>query len=145
MLRLPEMRDAHPATRADDVGVDVDPELGSSADQLAHALARNRRELATVKGDEARARRAEVIEHFTQYVELLREASAATLARYSFKLEFPDGRWNLAEKELTVTPHVGECVEFADGERWRIRGSQFVHPRPSGKPPREFFVCAPAA
>jgi hypothetical protein len=119
--------------------------MGSSADQLARALSSNRGQLDSVKDQEERLRRAEAIERFGQYVDLLREATAEQLARYSFKLEFADGRWTLEEKELPALPQIGELVELADGRRWQVRGSQLVPARPSGKPPREFFVCAPAA
>jgi hypothetical protein len=119
--------------------------MGSSADQLARALSSNRGQLDSVKDREERVRRAEAIERFGQYVDLLREATAEALSRYSFKLEFADGRWTLAEKELPALPQIGELVELADGRRWQVRGSQLVPARPAGKPPREFFVCAPAA
>ena len=120
-------------------------EVGSSADQLARALSSNRGQLDSVRDREERLRRAEAIERFGQYIELLREATTEELERYSFKLEFADGRWTLAEKELPALPKIGELVELADGGRWQVRGSQLVPARPSGKPPREFFVCAPAA
>ena len=95
--------------------------------------------------EEERAARADAIDRFSQYAELLREATAASLARYSFKLLFADGRWDVAEKDLPAAPHVGEVVDLFDGELWQIRGSQVVRTRASGKPPHEFFVCAPAA
>lgn len=117
---------------------------GSSADQLADALTRNRAQLGAVSDDEERTRRTDAIDRMAAYVDLLQKATAAALVRYSFKLEFADGRWDLAEKELPAAPLVGEVVDLADGASWRISGSQFVRPRPSGKPPREFFVCAPA-
>ncbi len=120
-------------------------QLGSSADQLAHALSLNRRQLAEVTDEHERKRRAQAIDQLAQYVGLLREATVAATPRYAFKLEFPDGRWNLAEKELAAAPRVGDLVQFSDGGRWRIRGSELVRPRPLGKPPRQFFVCAPAA
>lgn len=65
---------------------------------------------------------------------MLREATAGAVARYSFKLEFSDGRWDLDEQELPAAPRVGDLVEFSDGRRWQIRGSQFVRPRTAGKP-----------
>jgi hypothetical protein len=94
--------------------------------------------------EEERERRTEAIDRFARYVDLLREPTAVALARYCFKMEFADGRWDVAERELPATPRIGELVDLADGERWRIRGSQLVRSRPAGKPPREFFVCAPA-
>jgi len=115
----------------------------SSADQLAQALAWNRTQLTTVTDDEERERREEAIDRLGRYADLLREATAAALARYSFKLEFADGRWDIVEKEFPEAPTVGELVDLEDGECWRIRRSQVVHARPAGKPPREYFVCAP--
>ena len=120
-------------------------EVSSSADQLAQALARNRARLASVTDEEERAQRADAIDRFAQYADLLRKETAASLARYSFKLLFADGRWDVAEKDLPAAPHIGELVELADGGRWRIRESQVVRTRPAGKAPHEFFVCAPAA
>lgn len=80
-------------------------QVSSSADQLAQALARNRQQLVVLADAEERDRRAEAIGRLLCYVDLLREATALSLARYSFKLESPDGRWNLAEKELSgATP-----------------------------------------
>jgi hypothetical protein len=125
--------------------VETHGEVSSSADQLAQALARNRALLAAVADDDERAARADAIDRFSQYTELLREATAASLARYSFKLLFEDGRWDVAEKDLPAVPHVGEVVDLFDGKLWQIRGSQLVRTRPSGKAPHEFFVCAPAA
>jgi hypothetical protein len=66
------------------------------------------------------------------------------LIRYCFKLVFPDGRWSIDEKQLPAAPHAGDVLDFAGFGDWRIEGSQRVGVRPSGKPPREFFVCAPA-
>lgn len=117
----------------------------SSADQLAQALAHNRAQLATVTDDEERERRREAIDRLGRYADLLRDATASEVARYSFKLEFADGRWDIAEKEFPQAPAIGELVDFADGGCWRIRRSLLVHPRPAGKSPHEYFVCAPAA
>jgi len=120
------------------------PGLSSNADQLAQVLGRSRAQLAAVTDEGERARRADALDGFAEYVDLLREATAAALVRYAFKLEFADGRWDLAEKELPAAPHIGELVDLTNGESWRIHGSQLVHPRPPGRPPREFFVCAAA-
>ncbi len=91
------------------------------------------------------------------YVALLRDAASAeaaqgaagaggrSLCRFWFKLELEDRRWDVEEKKLTIAPRVGDVLSFADGRRWRVRASQFVRPRPSRKPTREFFVCEPAA
>ncbi len=116
--------------------------VSSNVDQLALALSRNRERLVAVADGEERARRRDALACVAEYVDLLGEASGEAAARYSFKLEFPDGRWNVAERELPVSPRIGELVVFEDGERWRIRDSQRVVPRPPSKPPREFFVCA---
>ena len=77
--------------------------LRSNADRLAEALAGSRSVLATVDESE-RPRRADAIDHFAKYVELLRQTTAATLMRYSFKREFADGRWDVAETELPAEP-----------------------------------------
>jgi hypothetical protein len=116
----------------------------SNADRLADALAGSRMVLATIDESE-RARRADAIDHFAKYVELLRQTTAATLSRYSFKRQFADGRWDIAETELPGEPRVGEFVWFADTGAWKVSGIQVV-PRPVGQaPPHEFFACAPAA
>ena len=128
---------------ADASSVEIQAGRSSSADQLAEALARNRMLLTAVTDDEERERRGEAIDRLGRYADLLREATSTALARYSFKLEFEDGRWDIAEKEFPEAPTVGELVDLEDGECWRIRRSQVVHARPAGKPPREYFVCAP--
>jgi hypothetical protein len=124
--------------------VDKEGSFRSNADRLADALAGSRSYLTSVdEGD--RPRRAEAIDHFARYVDLLRQTTAATLMRYSFKREFADGRWDIAETELPAEPHVGEFVWFADTGAWKVSGIQRV-PRPVGQaPPHEFFACAPAA
>ena len=118
--------------------------LRSNADRLAEALAGSRSYLATIDETE-RPRRSEAIDHFAKYVELLRQTTAATLMRYSFKREFADGRWDVAETELPAEPRIGEYVWFADTGAWKVSGVQRVA-RPVGQaPPHEFFACAPAA
>lgn len=86
--------------------------------------------------------RAGALGDLSRYVALLREAAAAAERLYSFKLEFPDGRWNVAERRLPAEPRVGDVVSV-DGSAWRIRGTLRVLPRPMRKPPRDVFVCAP--
>lgn len=128
--------------------VSRDDRLRENADRLEQALDATRRELADVATGEQRARRASAIDQAAQYVALLREASEqGTRPRgpFWFKLVFPDGRWNVAERVLDAAPRVGDVVSFDDGSRWRVRDSQLVKPRPAQKPPREFFVCALAA
>ena len=69
---------------------------------------------------------------------------AAQPARYSFKLEFPDGRWDLAEQELATEPRVGDLVWF-EGSPWQIRGHRLVPRRPDPAHPHDFLACSPAA
>jgi hypothetical protein len=115
-----------------------------TADALESVLALTRAQLAAVSDDDQRKRRAEAIDQLSQYVRLLRDATSTALRRYCFKLEFPDGRWNVDERELPTAPQVGDLVQFADGCNWRVRRSQLVRPRPQSKPAHEYFVCVPA-
>ena len=119
-------------------------DFDSNAERLARALDFSRREAGRVKDEQERSRHTEAIAQFSRYIDLLREATLPSDALYSFKLEFGDGRWNLAEKELEASPHVGDSVEFESGRRWRVRGSQVVQSGPARNRPREFFVCIPA-
>ena len=64
---------------------------------------------------------------------------------YSFKLEFPDGRWDLEERRFAATPAVGDVIELDRHGRWQVTGSQLVTPRPARLPRRTVFICAPAA
>jgi hypothetical protein len=64
--------------------------------------------------------------------------------RYSFKLEFPDGRWDLAEQELATEPRVGDLVWF-DGSPWEIFGHRLVPRCTSAAQMHDFFACMPAA
>jgi hypothetical protein len=136
--------------------VKSDPQSRQNADQLASALAHNREGLAELDDAEQRARHEQAIEQMAAYVSMLRDTStpSASLAAaygpdgrrrrpFSFKLEFADGRWNVDEKELEAAPQVGDIVSFNDGRPWRVSASQFVRARPTRKPVREFFVCAP--
>jgi hypothetical protein len=127
--------------------------------ELERALALGRSVLADCNNDDERSRRSQAIDELSQYVDLLRVATAGAPApeaksapsevraaeAYWFKFEFADGRWDIDEKELQAAPHVGDVYDFSDSGKWRVRASQFVKPRPSQKPMREFFVCAPAA
>ncbi len=120
----------------------------ANLETLERALAARRRELGRIDQDEERTRRAAALELIEQYTLLLREpypAPKLNLVRYSFKLVFPDGRWNVDEKQLGAEPREGDVVEIAGFGNWRIQGSQRVGVKPAGKPPREIFVCAPAA
>ena len=118
-----------------------------NADMLDRALLARRLDLQGVDKEE-RERREYALAAIEGYTALLREpmehAPNRNLIRYCFKLVFPDGRWSIDEKQLPAVPHEGDVLDFAGGD-WRIEGSQRVGVRPAGKPPREFFVCAPAA
>jgi hypothetical protein len=122
---------------------------GLNADLLQRALDESRRRVAGLESDDERLRRHEALSHIEGYAALLREPTVQVMqrepVRYSFKLVFPDGRWSVGEKQLPHGPHEGDVVVFEGYGGWRIEGSQSVGVRPAGKPPREFFVCAPAA
>ena len=119
-----------------------------NADTLDRALQARRLDLQGVDQEE-RERREFALAAIEGYTALLREpmepAPSLNLIRYCFKLVFPDGRWSVDEKQLSAAPHEGDVLDFAGFGDWRIQGSQRVGVRPAGKPPREFFVCAPAA
>ena len=119
----------------------------ANLEALERALADRRRELGRIDQDEERTRRAAALELIEQYTLLLREQAppALKLARYCFKLVFPDGRWSVDEKQLVAEPREGDVVEIEGFGNWRIQSSQRVGVKPAGKPPREIFVCAPAA
>ena len=123
--------------------INVGHRFDVTAETLEQLLALNRSQLAGLADAEQRARRSDAIDQLAQYVNLLREATTSA-GRYCFKLEFPDGRWNVDERELPAAPQVGDLVELTDGMRWRVRRSQLVRARPQGKPARDFFVCVPA-
>jgi hypothetical protein len=118
-----------------------------NADTLDRALRARRLDLQSFDQEE-RERHEYALAAIEGYTALLREPMEAppsrSLIRYCFKLVFPDGRWSIDEKQLPAAPHEGDVLDFAGGD-WRIEGSQRVGVRPSGKPAREFFVCAPAA
>jgi hypothetical protein len=122
---------------------------GFNADALERALAEGRRSLTALETDDDRQRRADALLHIEGYTALLREPTALCMerepVRYSFKLVFPDGRWSLDEMRLPDPPHTGDVVVFEGSGGWRVEGQQLVNVRPAGKPPREFFVCAPVA
>jgi hypothetical protein len=119
-----------------------------NADVLERALALGRRALVRIPEDEERNRRAQALELIEQYTALLREPPAASPFRpdrYAFKLVFPDGRWSIDEKQLSATPRTGDVVDFDGIGHWRVQRSEHVGVKPAGKPPRRFYVCAPAA
>ncbi len=118
-----------------------------NADTLDRALQARRLDLQGVDQEE-RERREFALAAIEGYTALLREPmepAPSLIIRYCFKLVFPDGRWSVDEKQLPAAPHEGDVLDFAGFGDWRIQGSQRVGVRPAGKPPREFFVCAPAA
>lgn len=133
---------------------DITPQ---TADQLERVLASQRRALESVAGDEQDVNR-EAVGHLMAYASLLRAPlPAAAVAepsldaqrhgphRYMFMLELPDGRWDVAERQLETVPRAGDEVSFDDGKLWRVRETRLVTPAPSRKPPRRLFVCAAAA
>jgi hypothetical protein len=136
----------------------VDPDITPhNADQLERVLASQRRALESVASDEQDVNR-EAVGHLLAYASLLRapipaaasaEGSPAAerhaLHRYMFMLEFPDGRWDVAERQLETIPRAGDEVTFDDGKLWRVRETRLVRPAPPRKPPRRMFVCATAA
>ena len=126
--------------------MDFDPRLSLNADQLERSLARQEAMLGDMADDEERSRRADAMVRIGNYVGMLREAEppANFTGSFSFKLELHDGRWDVEEKRMPTPPQVGDVVSF-HGSRWRVFGSQFVRPRPAGRPAREVFVCAPFA
>jgi hypothetical protein len=115
-----------------------------NADALERLAAQGRDHLPALSEEEDRPRRRAAIDGFVRYAQLLREAASGSRpARYSFKLEFPDGRWDLLEQELPNEPRVGDLVWF-DGAPWQILGHETVPRRPSPDRPHEFLACAPA-
>ena len=121
----------------------------ANAEALERALDASRVVLGSISGEEERRRRADALAHIEGYTALLRLSTAQVMehgpALYLFKLVFPDGRWSVGEKTLVDPPHAGDVVDFDDYGDWRVEGQQLVGVRPAGKPPRELFVCAPAA
>ena len=129
--------------------IDVGELAKANADALERALAARRRDLRRIPEDDDRHRRAEALSLIEGYTALLREPALPSPlrkpVRYCFKLVLPDGSWSINEKQLASPPSEGDVVGFEGCGDWRIQGSQFVGVKPAGKPPREFFVCAPAA
>ena len=139
-------------------GEDVEPDVTPhNADQLERVLASQRRTLESITSDEQGVNR-EAVGHLLAYASLLRglmpaaasadgSPAAPRLAphRYMFMLELPDGRWDVAERQLETIPRAGDEVSFDDGKLWRVREMRLVTPAPARKPPRRMFVCATAA
>lgn len=131
---------------ADSVNMErpINTVLGN-AEALERLASQGRNDLPALREDEDRPRRRAAIDGFFKYAQLLREAaSTARPERYSFKLEFPDGRWDISEQELMQEPRVGDLVWF-DGAPWQILGHETVPRRPSAAKPHQFLACAPAA
>jgi hypothetical protein len=121
---------------------------GRNVEALERALRASRQGLDAITTDAERQRRADALSHIEGYATLLREPTGQVMhqpVRYDFKLVFPDGRWSIDEKQLADPPHEGDVVVFEGYGGWRIEGQQHVGVRPTGKAPRSFFVCAPAA
>ena len=112
----------------------------ANADFLTRALDRSRGAVPLGAADVDASTHAQAIEHLADYVALLRETSSLS---YPLKLEFGDGRWDVAEGSFPARPRVGDLLTLPTGE-WCVRGSQLVHPSVAGKPAREFIVCAPS-
>ena len=139
-------------------GDDVKPDITThNADQLERVLASQRRALESIASDEQNVNR-EAVGHLMAYASLLRAPTpAAAIAepspdpqrhapeRFMFMLEFPDGRWDVAERQLEMIPCAGDEVSFDDGKLWRVRETRLARPAPAKKPPRQMFVCATAA
>ena len=127
----------------------VDGELaGRNAQALERVLRTSRLGLDALGTDADRQRRADALAHIEGYAALLREPMHQLMpqaVRDSLQLVFPDGRWSVDEKQLADPPAQGDVVVFEGYGGWRIEGQQDVGARPAGKPPRSFFVCAPAA
>lgn len=139
---------------AEDVEPDITPH---NADQLERVLASQRLTLESVTSDEQGVNR-EAVGHLMAYASLLRAPMpAAAIAegspaaqrhapdRYMFMLEFPDGSWDVAERQLETIPRAGDEISFDDGRLWRVRETRLVTPAPARKPARRMFVCAAAA
>ena len=102
------------------------------------------REEAGSLDDGDRSRRSDAIDAMAGYVELLRaSAPQSPPRRYAFKLEFPDGRWDIAEQSLDSEPRVGDLIWFGTAA-WQVLGHRQV-PRKWAETPHDFLACAPAA
>jgi hypothetical protein len=134
--------------------VGLDPSAPSFT-QLEHAIAAGRRSLADVADLDQRHRRAAALDGLAEYVALLRKAMPEAAApgraagpkpenRFAFKLEYPDGRWDVDETSLGTPPRVGDFVELGLRGRWQVLGIQLVRAAIAARVEREFFVCAPS-
>jgi hypothetical protein len=115
----------------------------TNADRLREVAARGRARLDDLS-EADRVRRGDAIAAVDHYVALLRAAAPRVdCERYAFKLEFPDGRWDVIEQTLADKPRVGDLVWF-EGLPWQILGHHRV-PKPQADAQHEFLACAPAA
>jgi hypothetical protein len=66
-----------------------------NAERLEEYVARGRADMGDLP-EKAQRRRGDAIDAFAGYIGLLRETASSGRERYAFKLEFPDGRWDIA-------------------------------------------------
>lgn len=116
--------------------------MEGNAERLEEFVERGRAGIGGLSESE-QLRRGAAIAAFTDYIGLLRDATPGAVERYQFKLEFPDGRWDVAEQALQAEPRVGDLVWF-DGFPWQVLGHRSV-PRKHSDRAHEFLACAPAA
>jgi hypothetical protein len=84
--------------------------------------------------------------HLTSYVTLLRtNVTGSPRVRCLFKLELADGRWDVAEHELSATPTVGDEVRLDAKGTWRVDSTALVGRARGPKDPHRVFVCTLAA
>src|SRR3954469_22321186 len=104
-----------------------------NAQRLEEVVLHGRREAVELE-DGDQSRRSGAIDAVVGYVQLLREtAPSERQQRYEFKLEFPDGRWDIAEQALPKEPRVGDLVWFGSAA-WQVLGRRQV-PRPRAHTP----------
>jgi hypothetical protein len=114
-----------------------------NAQRLEALLELQAEQLALLSGEE-RDRRLAARGAAAQYANLLRETAPRGIEeRYAFKLEFPDGRWDVQEQLLGSPPRVGDLVWFG-ADAWQVSGYRQVPARRSGRQ-HEFLACTPAA
>lgn len=105
--------------------------------------ARNADELDRLVAAHSAGSKPESLSQMSSYIALLRDAAPKTPSRQRLmlKLEFDDGRWDVAESELDELPAVGDDVRLADGRMSRVRAIQTVLAGRTRKPPRLVVVC----
>ena len=119
-----------------------------NADELSRRLAARRHELAAGPDVHETSHATAAVAAFDAYVSLLELAAPIELTSLPacprtmmLKLEFADGRWDVAEGELEELPQVGDTLLLADGRMSRVREIQTVLSGRSRKPPRDVVVC----